>query len=80
MMKTTLRKVGNSRGVLIPAAFLAECAIGTEVEMRQEGQRIIIEPVKAPRRGWFNGYHAEGDEDGWEGMTETPAENEEWQW
>jgi len=43
-MQTTLRKVVNSRGVLIPAAFLAPCGIGTEIEMRQEGRRILIEP------------------------------------
>jgi antitoxin MazE len=79
-MRTTLRKVGNSRGVLIPAAFLATCEVGTEIEMRQEGQRIIIEPVKAPRAGWFNGYRAKKEENAWEGMTETPVESEDWQW
>lgn len=79
-MKTTLRKVGNSRGVLIPAAFLAACEIGMEIEMRQEGRRIIIEPIKSPRLGWFNNYQAKKDADAWEGMVETPAESEDWQW
>ena len=80
-MQTTLRKVGNSRGVLIPAAFLAECGIGTEIEMRQEGRRIIIEPMNPPPRlRWFDSYQAEKDADAWAGITETPAENEDWQW
>ncbi|MCX5876142.1 MAG: AbrB/MazE/SpoVT family DNA-binding domain-containing protein [Deltaproteobacteria bacterium] len=61
-MQTTLRKVGNSRGVLIPAAFLAACGIGTEIEMRQEG------------------HQADKDVDAWAGITDTPAESEEWQW
>jgi antitoxin MazE len=79
-MRTTVRKVGNSRGVLIPAAFLAECKVGAEIELRQEGGRIIIETVKEPRAGWFDGYHAEEDADAWEVLVETPAESEEWQW
>ena len=79
-MRTSLRKVGNSRGVLIPAAFLAACEIGTEIEMHQEGRRIIIEPVDSPRQGWFKGYQAEKDADAWAGIIETPAESEEWQW
>ena len=79
-MRTSLRKVGNSRGVLIPAAFLAACEIGTEIEMHQEGRRIIIEPIDSPRQGWFKGYQAEKDADAWSGIKETPAESEEWQW
>jgi antitoxin MazE len=74
-MRTTLRKVGNSCGVLIPAAFLEGCDIGTEIEIRQEGRRIVLEPVQKERSGWFDGYQAE-----WEGITELPAESEEWQW
>ena len=80
-MQTTLRKVGNSRGVLIPAAFLAACGIGTEIEMRQEGRRIIIEPMNPPPRlGWFNTYQADKDADAWAGITDTQAESEDWQW
>ncbi len=79
-MRTTIRKVGNSRGVLIPAAFLAACQITNEIEMRQEGQRIIIEPVKGVRAGWFAGYQAATDEDVWAGVEDTASEGEEWQW
>lgn len=80
-MKATLRKIGNSRGVLIPAAFLSSCEIGTDIEMRQEGQRIIIEPVNTPRLGWFKGYQAENDMvDAWEGIIDIPAESEDWEW
>jgi len=54
-MLTTIRKVGNSKGVLIPAAFLASCQIQADVDMQlQEGQ-IVIRPVKRkPRDGWFD--------------------------
>lgn len=78
-MRTTLRKIGNSRGVLIPAALLAECGIIDEIELRLEGARIVIEPVKAPRAGWFDGYRAEEDADAWEGLP-PDADSGEWEW
>lgn len=53
-MLTTIRKIGNSRGVLIPAAFLVSCQIEDHVEMQLQGDHIVIKPVKRPRRaGWF---------------------------
>jgi antitoxin MazE len=80
-MRTVLRKVGNSRGVLIPAAFLAECGVGSEIEMRQEGRGLVIEPVKTMRLGWFDGYRADHETDEREEvMTLTPVESEDWQW
>lgn len=81
-MKTVLRKVGNSRGVLIPAAFLTECGVGAEVEMWQEGLELVIKPVKnvAPRKGWFDNYQAEVDVDGWGEISVTSVESEDWQW
>lgn len=79
-MRTTLRKVGNSRGVLIPAAMLAESGIRDEIELRLEAGRIVIESVRAPRSGWFDAYAPEGDADAWQGLTETPVEQDEWQW
>ncbi|MCB1873450.1 MAG: AbrB/MazE/SpoVT family DNA-binding domain-containing protein [Gammaproteobacteria bacterium] len=79
-MKSTLRKIGNSRGVLIPASLLAACEIENEIEMRLEGNRIVIEPVRAPRLSWFESYQPEQDENAWPDFVETESENEEWQW
>lgn len=78
-MLTTLRKVGNSRGVLIPAALLMECQIDGAVEMTVEAGRLVITPVRAPRAGWFDGYLADNDIDAWEGL---PVDDgcEEWVW
>lgn len=78
-MRTTLRKIGNSRGVLIPAALLAECGISDEIELRLEGARIVIEPAKPSRQGWFDGYCAEVDVDAWAGLP-PEADSGEWEW
>lgn len=78
-MRTSLRKIGNSRGILIPAALLAECGISDEIDLRLEGTRIVIEPVRAPRSGWFEGYPVDSDPAAW---PELPPEtgNGDWEW
>ena len=78
-MRTTLRKIGNSRGVLIPAALLAECGIQDDIELRLEGARLIIEPVPMTRAGWFDDYRPEEDLDAWADLP-VDADSGEWQW
>lgn len=60
-MRTSLRKVGNSRGVIIPAALLAACEMGDEVDIRLEGKTLLIAPINAPRASWFDGYKPDAD-------------------
>ncbi|MEA1053597.1 hypothetical protein U5801_27885 [Lamprobacter modestohalophilus] len=78
-MQTTLRKIGNSKGVIIPAALLAQAGLDDAVDLRLEGNRIIIEPVKIPREGWFKGADPVLDVDVWE---ELPPDGDasEWEW
>ncbi|MFA7280408.1 MAG: hypothetical protein WC100_09950 [Sterolibacterium sp.] len=78
-MRTTIRKIGNSRGVLIPAALLAECGIADEIDLRLEGTKIVIERLQPARLGWYDGYRVEKDADAWEGMPPV-AESDEWEW
>jgi len=54
-MQTIVRRIGNSRGVLIPAAFLASCQIEDKVDMELQNGQIIIKAVRqSPRMGWFD--------------------------
>jgi antitoxin MazE len=78
-MRTSLRKVGNSRGVIIPAALLAACEMANEVDIRLEGKSLVIVPVHTPRAGWFTGYQAEADV---EPLAALPIDDasEEWVW
>jgi len=78
-MRTTLRKIGNSRGVLIPAALLAECGIVDEMELRLEGSKIVIERYRPSRAGWYDGSRAEADDAAWEGLP-VEADSDEWEW
>lgn len=78
-MRTRLRKVGNSRGVIIPAALLAACEMGEEVDIRLEGKNLLIVPIKAPRAGWFEGYQPEVDAEPF-AMLPIDEGDEEWVW
>ena len=78
-MHTHLRKIGNSRGVIIPAALLEACGLGEEVELRVEGKTLVIEALKTPRAGWFDGYQAEADSDVLASLPADEADGE-WEW
>ncbi|MGF1907774.1 AbrB/MazE/SpoVT family DNA-binding domain-containing protein, partial [Aliivibrio salmonicida] len=47
-MRTQVRRIGNSLGSIIPAAFTRQLHLkeGVEIDVRTEDGRIIIEPVK----------------------------------
>lgn len=79
-MKSTLRQIGNSRGVIIPAPLLVECGIEDEIELTLESGRLVICPIKPARAGWFDSYQADKDESVWTEMVETAQEQEDWQW
>jgi len=54
-MHTSVRKLGNSAGVIIPKAVLADMglAAGDAVDLRREGDRLVLTPVpRAKRAGW----------------------------
>ena len=78
-MQTNLRKIGNSRGVIIPAALLAACEMTEEVDIRLVGKSLVIVPVHAPRAGWFTGYQPEIDV---EPLAALPVDDstEDWVW
>jgi antitoxin MazE len=80
-MKTAIRKIGNSKGVLIPAPLIAACNIQDEVIMHVENNRLIIEAANtAPRKNWFAGYDPNKDEPAWNDLAETEAEQADWEW
>lgn len=78
-MRTNIRKVGNSRGVIIPAALLAACEMSNEVDIRLEGKKLVIASVKSSRAGWFESYKPEVDS---EPLAALPTDEggEEWVW
>lgn len=79
-MKTNLRRVGNSKGVILPAILLAESGIESSIELTAEPGRIVITSATPLRKDWFNGYRAEEDEDVFKELAVTDADSGEWEW
>ena len=55
-MKTTIVRIGNSRGVRIPKALLEQCGLHGTVELAAEDGRLVITPVAQPRAGWEDAF------------------------
>ena len=54
-MRASVRKLGNSSGVIIPKSLLEEAgvAVGDTVDLRLEEGRIVLAPLRdRPRAGW----------------------------
>jgi antitoxin MazE len=54
-MKTAIRKMGNSQGVIIPKPLLQEIGAkaGDQVDLTVRAGKIVIAPVsRDPRAGW----------------------------
>lgn len=79
-MRVTIRQIGNSRGIIIPAALLASCEISNEAELSVEGKRLVVEGVHEPRANWFAGYQAEPQGSGVLDGIPMDEGDEEWQW
>ena len=58
-MLTTLRKLGNSHGVIIPKPLLAQVGMIDEAEMNVENGAIVLRPTRrTPREGWAEASRA----------------------
>jgi len=52
-MHTVIRKMGNSRGVIIPKLLLLQAGLENDVEMSIENEAIVLRaPCKKTREGW----------------------------
>jgi antitoxin MazE len=52
-MLTTIRRFGNSQGILIPKPVLQQVGLVDQAEMLVEGDSLILRrPKSEPRSGW----------------------------
>lgn len=65
-MRTAIRKMGNSQGVIIPKPLLAQVGLEDEAVMTIENDALVLRPVRrSPREGWTEASRriAEKDDD-----------------
>jgi antitoxin MazE len=52
-MRIAIRRIGNSKGVIIPASLLAQSGMDNEAELTiEEGALVMRAPAKPVRSGW----------------------------
>ena len=84
-VRTRLIRIGNSRGVRLPKAILAQAALERDVDISVQDGAVIIRSAADPRAGWaaaFAAIAAQGDDFVLDadapGLTGWDAE--EWEW
>ena len=64
-MKTNIIRIGNSRGIIIPAQLLKKIGTTGKIEMQIKEDGLFLKPVGKPRQGWEEAAKAanrEGDD------------------
>lgn len=82
-MKTSVVRIGNSRGIRLPKPVLEQCGIDDEVEMEIEDDRIIIRPARPARTGWSEAFAAmarSGDDALVDEHLSSSWDENEWRW
>lgn len=84
MTELTVTRVGNSRGIRLPAEVLRRYRVGETLIMEQRPDEIVLRPKRTRQQklNWTETYQqmAQADEDwsGWEslaeGLTAVPGE------
>ncbi|GAB6887039.1 AbrB/MazE/SpoVT family DNA-binding domain-containing protein [Desulfothermus okinawensis JCM 13304] len=79
-MKSSIIKIGNSRGVRIPKPILELCGFDKEVELEVRNNEVIIRPVKSPRQNWEQAFKvmSEKGDDTLINIPDSKWDEEEW--
>jgi antitoxin MazE len=84
-VKTTIVKIGNSRGIRIPNPVFDRCGFEDEVEMEIHNHELVIRSVRASREGWDKAFqsmaqHQDDTLADRTGESYTKWDDEEWEW
>ena len=79
-MQTMLRKIGNSRGIIIPSSIIEQLHIENEVEMSVQDGALVLKASNIVRKGWFDNYEPSKDVEPLSEMTDLESEQEDWEW
>ncbi len=58
-MNVTVRAIGNSKGIIIPAKALRDAGISKEADLIVEEGQIILKAKKHARRDWLLAINAD---------------------
>ena len=82
-MKTRLVRIGNSRGVRLPKAIIAQAGLTEEVELVVRNGAVVIARATSARSGWASAarqMHQHDEDRLLDPHTPTRFDEKEWQW
>lgn len=81
-MQLDIVKIGNSKGIRIPAHILKKCSIDDKVSLETEGEKIILKAAKKAREGWDKQFQLmrQNDDDKMLIDDLLPLEEDDWEW
>ena len=84
-MKTSIVKIGNSKGIRLPKSVLEQCHLTDSVELLVEGNVLTVRPILAPRSGWSEAFSemAQNKDDKLlddDTSLATECDNSSWRW
>ena len=79
-METRLRKIGNSRGVIIPAQLIERLRLSDTVELSVENEALVMRSTTPQRQGWFDNYDPRQDDMPLEGFVDDADDQADWEW
>jgi len=84
-MKTSIVRIGNSRGIRLPRSVLDQCHLQDQVELEIKGNTLIVRSAHKPRSGWesaFAGMADQADDKLLDRDTDlvTEWDRSEWRW
>ncbi len=82
-MKAQIIKIGNSQGLRIPKTILSHCKLEGEVELEMHDQKLVVKPIRKPRREWEKSFKKMADRHA-DQLLDSPILTEwdktEWEW
>jgi len=84
-MKTSVVKIGNSRGIQIPKPILEQCQFKEEVELEIDNDKLIVRATNQSRKNWAKAFETMADKEGdsvhfdYETMP-NDWDHSEWEW
>jgi antitoxin MazE len=81
-MKTTLVRIGNSRGIRIPKAIVEQCGLAGDIDLQIKGGTVVIAPRRTLRAGWAEAFKraAQDDDEVAAGDVANEFDDKEWRW
>lgn len=82
-VKARLIRIGNSRGVRLPKAVIAQVGLADEVDIDVHDGAVVIRPARRAREGWAEAARrivAHREDQSLDGYQSTRFDREEWTW